>query len=67
MWDFLFYSKYKKKNPSYVLDVFNVLCVESFVKSRCVYLHIYLGYQDQDSCQELGDRFSCCIKNLKKI
>ena len=64
---FMFYSKYKRKNPSYVLEVFDVLCVESFVRSRSVYLHTHLGYQDQDLCQELGNRFNCCIKNLKKI
>ena len=64
----MFYSKYKKKNPSYVLEVFDVLCVESLVRSRGVYLHTHTwGYQDQDSCQELGDHFSCSIKNLKKI
>ena len=44
-----------------------MLCVESLVRSRGVYLHSHLGYQDQDSCRELGDRFSCYIKNLKKI
>ena len=26
----------KGKNPSYVLEVFDVLCVESLVRSRCV-------------------------------
>ena len=30
----MFYFKYKRKNPSYVLEVFDVLCVESFVKSK---------------------------------
>ena len=39
----MFYSDYKKKNLSYVLEVFDVLCVESFVRSRDVYLHIHLG------------------------
>ena len=24
------------------------------------------GYQDQDWCQELGNRFNYCIKSLKK-
>ena len=63
----MFYSKYKRKNPSYVLEVFFELCVESSVRSRGVYLHTYtLGYQDQDSCQELGDLFSCCTKNFKE-
>ena len=37
----MFCSKYKRKNPNYVLDVFVVLCVESLVRSR--------GYQDQDN------------------
>ena len=40
---FMFYSKYKKKKPSYVLKVFDVMCVESLVKSRGVYLHTHLG------------------------
>ena len=39
---FMFYSKYKRKNPSYVLEIFDVLCVESLVKSRGVYLHTHL-------------------------
>ena len=51
----MFYSKYKKiiikkikkkikkKTPSYVLEIFDVLCVESFVRSRGVYLHTHLG------------------------
>ena len=28
-------------------------------------MHTY-GYQGQDSCQELGDLFSCCLKNFKE-
>ena len=56
------------KNPNYVLEVFGELCVEFFVRFRGVYLHTYTkSYQDQDSCQELDDLFSCCLKNLKKI
>ena len=39
----MFYFKYKRKNPSYVLEVFDVLCVESLVRFRSVYLHIHLG------------------------
>ena len=39
----MFYSKYKKKNPSYILEVFDMLCVESLVRSRGVYLHTHLG------------------------
>ena len=39
---FMFYSKYKRKNPSYILEVFDVLCVEYLVRSRGVYLHIHL-------------------------
>ena len=27
---------------------------------------VLVGYQDQDWCQELGYRFSCYIKSLKK-
>ena len=33
----------KSKNPNYVLEVFDVLCVESLVRSRGVYLHTHLG------------------------
>ena len=40
---FIFYSMYKRKNPSYVLVVVDVLCVESLVRSRNVYLHTHLG------------------------
>ena len=38
----MFYSKYKRKNPSYILEVFDILCVESLVRSRGVYLHTHL-------------------------
>ena len=44
-----------------------MLCVESLVRSRGVYLHTHLGLSRTRLCQELGDRFSCYIKNLKKI
>ena len=37
----MFYSKYKRKNPSYVLEVFDVLCVESLVRTKDVYLHTH--------------------------
>ena len=37
------YFKYEKKNPTYVLEVFHGLCVESLVRSRDVYLHTHLG------------------------
>ena len=64
---FVFHSKYKKKNLNYVLEVFFELCVESSVRSRGFYLHIHTqDYQDQNSCQELGDLFSCCTKNFKE-
>ena len=43
MWGFIFCFKYKRKNPSYVLKVVDMLCVESLVRSRGVYLHTYLG------------------------
>ena len=39
----MFYSKYKMKNSSYVLEVFDVLSVEYFVRSKGVYLHTHLG------------------------
>ena len=39
---FMFYSKYKRKNPNYILEVFDVLCVESFVRFRDVYLYTHL-------------------------
>ena len=62
----MFYSKYKRKNPSYVLEVFGVLCVESLIRSRGVYLHTHLGLSRSRLCQEIGDRFNCCIKNFKE-
>ena len=43
----------------YVLNLVWDLKVFTFIHTQ--------GYQDQDSHQELGDRFSCYIKNLKKI
>ena len=33
----------KEKNSSYVLEVFDMLCVESLVRSRGVYLYTHLG------------------------
>ena len=44
IWHVGFYVllKYKRKNPNYVLDVFDVLCVESLVRSKGVYLHTHL-------------------------
>ena len=36
---------------------------ESFVRSRGGFLHTYIGFPRL--CQELGDRFNCCIKSLK--
>ena len=63
----MFHSKYKRKNPSYILEVFGEFFVESFVRSKGVYLHTHTySYQDQDSCQELDDLSSCCIKNYKE-
>ena len=62
----MFYSKHKRKNSSNILEVFNVLCVESLVRSKNVYLHIYLGLSRSRLCQEFRDRFSYCIKNLKE-
>ena len=40
---FIFYSKYNRKNTSYILEVVVMLCVESLVRSRGVYLYIHLG------------------------
>ena len=63
----MFYFKYKRKNPSYILEVFEELCVESSMRSRSVYLHTHTqSCQDQDSHQEHDDLFSCCIKNFKE-
>ena len=62
----MFYFKYKKKNHNYVLEVFDVLCVESFVRSKGVCLHAHLGLSRSRLCQELGDRFSCYIKNFQE-
>ena len=38
-----FTQSIKEKNLSTFLEVFNVLCVESLVRSRDVYLHTHLG------------------------
>ena len=44
-----------------------MLCVESFVRSRSVYLQTHtLNYQDQELDQELYGWFNCCIKNFKE-
>ena len=53
----MFCLKYKRKNPSHVLLLLFMLCIR-------VCLHIYLGLSRL--CQELDDRFGCCIKSLKK-
>ena len=59
---------YKRKTLTTFQEFFGELCVQSFVRSRCVYLHTHtLNYQDQDSHQELDGRFSCCIKNFKDL
>ena len=42
MWGFMFYSKYKRKNPNYILEVFDVHCVDSLVIFRGVYLYTHL-------------------------
>ena len=39
----MFYSKYKRKNPIYILEIVDMLCVESLLRSRGVYLHTHLG------------------------
>ena len=63
----MLYFKYKRKNPSYVLEVFGELCVKSSVRSRGVYIHTHTkSCQDQDSHQELDDFFNCYIKNFKE-
>ena len=44
-----------------------MLCVESFVRSKSVYLQTHtLNYQDQDLHQELDGWFNCYIKNFKE-
>ena len=43
---FMFYSKYKRKNPNYVLEAFGELCVKSSMRSKsCLpsYTHIELS------------------------
>ena len=63
----MFYFIYKRKNPSYVLEVFKELCVESSMRSKDVYLYTHTkSCQDQDSRQELDDLFNCYIKNFKE-
>ena len=54
------------KNSSHVLEVVDMLCVESLVRSKSVYLHTYLGLLRSRLCQELGNRFNCCIKNSRR-
>ena len=64
---FYFTPNIKRKTVATFQKSFGELCVESFVRSRSVYLRKHTqGYQDQDSCQELDDLFSCCIKNFKE-
>ena len=55
------------KGKTLTMFFFGEFCVESFVRSRGVYLHTHTkGYEDQDLHQELDDLFSCCIKNFKE-
>ena len=61
----MFCLKYKRENSSHVLGG-SLCCVcESFVRSRGVCLHTYLGLSRTRLCQELDDQFSCYIKSLK--
>ena len=63
----MFHSKYKRRNPSYVLEVFGELRIESSMRPRGIYLYTHTkSCQDQDSHQELNDLFSCCIKNFEE-
>ena len=36
----MFCPKYKRENPSHIFGVLNAVCVNLFVRSRGVYLHI---------------------------
>ena len=67
----MFYSKYKRKNPNYVLEVFDMLCVESLVRSRSVYLHTHLGLSRSRfmsrSLQLLHKEFKEDLKPLSEV
>ena len=60
----MFYSKYKRKDPSYIFEVVNVLCVESLMRSRGIYLYTHLELSRSRLCQELGDHN---LKPLSKV
>ena len=61
----MFYPRYKRENPSYVLGC-SLCCVcEFFVRSRGGCLHTYLGLSRTRLCQELDDPFNCRFKSLK--
>ena len=64
---FYVYSKYKRKNPSYILESFDVLCVESLVRSRGVYLHTHLRLSRSRFISRTWWSLHYCIKNLKMI
>ena len=40
----MFYFKYKRKNPNYILVVFGEVCVESSVRSRGVYKEVFVNF-----------------------
>ena len=62
----MFYFKYKRKNPSYVLEVFDVLCVESFVRSRGGYLHTHLRLSRSRLMSRAWSSFKFLHKELKE-
>ena len=62
---FMFCLRYKRENPSHVLEYFLCCVCESFVRSRGGCLHTYLGLSRTKLCLELDDQFSCWIKRLK--
>ena len=61
MQGFIFCPRYKRENPSHVLSCFLCCVCEFFVRSRDGCLHTYLGLSRTRLCQELDDRFSCCL------
>ena len=62
----MFYSKYKRKNPIYIFEVVNVLCVESLMRSRGIYLYTHLELSRSRLCQELGDHDLKLLSEVSK-
>ena len=62
----MFCLKYKRENPSHVLQVPYAVCVNLLWDQEVVAFTHTLGFQDSRLCRELSDQFSCYIKELKE-